>query len=66
MAPRMGSLECGGEVSEEILEGLKTHGQPDQSRIDGERRVHRRRVGHSMGVLDQRLHRPEGFGQREK
>jgi hypothetical protein len=35
--PCVGSVKCGGEVGEEIVEGLETDGQADQPRVDGER-----------------------------
>lgn len=33
----VGSVECGGEVGEKIVEGLQTDREADQPRVDGER-----------------------------
>ena len=63
---RAGERECVIEILQEVLGGLETDRQPDERGIDFELGAGDRGVGHLRRVLDQRLDRPEGFGQREQ
>ncbi len=63
---RGAGVERGPQVGDEIVDRLQAHRQPEERRIDLERRADGGRVRHPARVLDEGFDRAQRLGQREQ
>ncbi len=63
---RQALVERLAQVGEQVVDALDADGQPDERRIDLERRPRHRQVGHRGRQLDERLDATERLGQGEQ